>query len=70
MERADLIDRQRADAQEGLRAVEASLERERISLAASKQEVSELREALDRRGSRLADAEAQVNRARSMALCR
>lgn len=61
VERADSIDRQRAEAEEGLRATEAELGRERASLAASKRDAKELQAALDRRGARLAEAEAEVS---------
>lgn len=60
VERSDEIDRQRAEAEEGLRAVEAELCRERASRAAVERSSADLQSALDRRGLRLAEAEAQV----------
>ena len=61
VERADAIDRQRTEAEDKLRATEAELGRERASLAASKRDAKELQAALDRRGARLAEAEAEVS---------
>ncbi|CAN0566337.1 unnamed protein product, partial [Ectocarpus sp. 12 AP-2014] len=59
VERADSIDRRRVAAEEGLRAVTAELARERDALAAAKHGAAELRLALERRGLRLAEAEAE-----------
>ncbi|CAM9419672.1 unnamed protein product, partial [Ectocarpus sp. 6 AP-2014] len=63
VERADSIDRRRVAAEEGLRAATAELSRERDALAAAKDGAAELRLALERRGLRLAEAEAEVSRA-------
>lgn len=60
LERADSIDRSRLAAEEALRAATAELEREREASAAAKRDAAELRLALERRGSRLAEAEAEV----------
>lgn len=60
VERADAIDRRRAEAEDGLRAAAAELGRERETLAAARQEAAELRLALDQLRSRLAVAEAEV----------
>ncbi|CAM9519732.1 unnamed protein product, partial [Ectocarpus sp. 8 AP-2014] len=67
VERADSIDRRRVAAEEGLRAATAELSRERDALAAAKDGAEELRLALERRGLRLAEAEAEVSRAEAEA---
>lgn len=61
VERADTIDRERAEAQERVQAVEAELGRERFAVTAIKQEAVDLRAALDRKQMRLAEAEAEVS---------
>ena len=60
VERADLIDRRRTEAEEGLRAAEAELGREKASSEAAKRNAAELQAVLDRHGARLAKAEFEV----------
>lgn len=60
-----MIDRQRAEAEDGLRGAEAELGRERVSLAAAQRDVVELQASLDRRGVRLAQAEEEVSLGRT-----
>lgn len=60
MERADAIDRQRAEAEEGLMAARAELGREKASLAAAVRNAAEMQAALDRKGKRLEQVEAEV----------
>lgn len=60
MERADSLDRRRVEAEEGLRAANAELARERDASAAARQDAAELRLLLDQRGARVAEAEAEV----------
>ncbi len=60
VERADSIDRRRIEAEEGLRAADAELDRERDASAAARRDAAELRLVLDQRGARLAEAEAEV----------
>ncbi|CAM9947289.1 unnamed protein product, partial [Scytosiphon promiscuus] len=62
LERADSIDRSRLAAEEALRAATTELGRERDVSAAARQDAAELRLALDRRESRLAEAEAEASK--------
>lgn len=66
MERADAIDRERAEAEEGLRAAQAELGRERASLAAAARGAAEMQDALDRKGARLTQAEVEASKALSL----
>lgn len=60
VERADSIDRRRTEAEEGLRAAEVELQREKASSETVRRNAADLQAELDRHRERLSKAESEV----------